>query len=139
MTRLQGGGKEATVTKYRRIKAPEHPLADKDGCLRIHRLVLFNKIGYGVHKCNWCRKDLTWLGPNDKIVVDHLDDDGWNNEPENLVPSCRNCNSNRAKRPDYFTHCKNGHPWVEANIYWRLDGKGKQCKICSYERKKRRK
>lgn len=28
------------------------------------------------------------------------------------------------------THCGNGHPFDEANTYWRPDGKGRDCRAC---------
>jgi hypothetical protein len=39
---------------------------------------------------------LEWGGRGgNSIVVDHLDDDPLNNDPENLVPSCTQCNASR--------------------------------------------
>jgi len=35
------------------------------------------------------------------------------------------------------THCKNGHPWTEANRYLRPDGKGSNCRVCMGEAARR--
>ena len=32
------------------------------------------------------------------------------------------------------THCVNGHEFTPENIYWRGDGKGKQCRQCCFDR-----
>lgn len=72
-----------------------HPLAQSTGILAEHRKVLYDKIGPGPHYCHWdCGKLLEW-GGIDGIIADHLDDNGFNNDPENLVPSCHRCNWNR--------------------------------------------
>jgi hypothetical protein len=50
----------------------------------------------GVYHCE--KNRLTWGGiGGNSIVVDHLDDDVANNDPENLVPSCTNCNAARGR------------------------------------------
>lgn len=135
--RKQGGGKPATVTRYRRVKCEGHPLAQKDGHQYVHRVALFDKIGDGAHKCHWCPKELTWKGPGPRIVVDHLDEDRWNNDPDNLVPACRTCNSHRATNPDFQTHCEKGHLWID-NTYVRPDGKGRFCLACATIRESKR-
>lgn len=72
-----------------------HPLAQTTGILAEHRKVLYDKIGPGPHYCHWnCGKLLEWGGIKG-IIADHLDDNGLNNDPENLVPSCHRCNWNR--------------------------------------------
>lgn len=78
----------------------DHPLADKAGNLAEHRKVLYDKIGPGPHPCHWnaiskCGKlSMEWGGVGG-ICVDHLDDVKTNNDPLNLVPSCRGCNGSR--------------------------------------------
>lgn len=73
-----------------------HPLASHHGELLEHRAVLYAKIGPGSHPCHWCGKLREWGGAGG-IHVDHLDEDKLNNDPENLVPSCKQCNGNRGK------------------------------------------
>jgi hypothetical protein len=86
---------------------PDHPLATIGGKVAVHRFVLYEKIGPGPHNCHWCGKTIHWAtrrkGEKAKVaelVVDHLDDSQANNAPDNLVPSCHNCNSLRG-RPQY--------------------------------------
>lgn len=73
-----------------------HPLASHHGELLEHRKVLYEKIGPGEHPCYWCGKLRSW-GGSQGIHADHLDDDRLNNDPENLVPSCKRCNGRRGK------------------------------------------
>ena len=78
----------------------DHPIANADGTLAEHRKVLYDAIGPGPHACHWkdqfdCgRTSLEW----DNICVDHLDSDTLNNTLENLVVSCRSCNTKRGSR-----------------------------------------
>lgn len=81
-----------TSEGYRKLTAQyEHPLVQKDGCIYEHIKVLYDKIGPGPHLCYWkCGRQLTWGGGSQLgICVDHLDRDRLNNDPQNLVPSCR--------------------------------------------------
>lgn len=77
-----------------------HPLTGKgelSGNAFEHRVVLWDKLGCQFldceHSCHWCGKLLTWA----TIKADHIDGDGLNNDPENLVPSCNSCNICRGK------------------------------------------
>ncbi|WP_293862440.1 hypothetical protein [uncultured Alsobacter sp.] len=95
-------GRGDSPNPYTMIHRPGHPLADKRGNVREHRVVLFEAIGYGPHACRWCGAEVDWMvsarGP-DKTVgaleVDHLDGDKAHNAIENLVPSCHRCNGAR--------------------------------------------
>lgn len=81
---------------YRIIKWPGHPLATAQDKLPEHRAVLYAEIGPGQHGCHWCAKPLVWTGRQSECInVDHLDHDRLNNTPENLVPSCLDCNTKR--------------------------------------------
>lgn len=65
-----------------------------------HRWVLYEKIGPGPHPCHWCGAMVNWgfgTGPG-VLTVDHLDNVGTNNVPENLVPSCHTCNCTRQRK-----------------------------------------
>lgn len=91
-----GGGSEY-VRRYLTASAPAHPLAMKNGKVYVHRATLFDAIGWGPHPCHWCGTELHWrpTSSGTRLDVDHLDGDGSNNHPSNLVPSCSRCNSAR--------------------------------------------
>jgi len=79
-----------------------HPLARPDGRVMAHRAVLFDKIGPGDHPCATCGRTVSWdkHWPADEgaLVVDHMDADKTNNQPDNLAPSCQQCNAIRTCR-----------------------------------------
>lgn len=85
---------------YILVKAPGHVLVGHQGWVFEHRIVLHETIGPGVHACHWCGRSVSWdySYPRDldALVVDHLDEDRQNNEPDNLVPSCSPCNVARS-------------------------------------------
>lgn len=78
---------------YIKVGRPGHPLADKQGSLYEHRLVLFEHIGPGVHQCHWCGIDVEWMVD---LEADHVNFDRVDNRSANLVPSCHGCNTRRA-------------------------------------------
>lgn len=145
---MRGGGsgertvKKAKTTKYRSVAiASDHPLCQKPqggyGKAYEHRVVLYEKIGEGIHECHWCEKEVSWFGDS-RLVADHLDGDRWNNASSNLVASCWRCNMLRNNRPDFLTHCVNGHEFTESNIYYRPDGEGRMCRLCCKARERKR-
>lgn len=83
-----------------------HPLTSptsKGSRVRRARLNLYETIGPGSHPCHWCGAPLRWQVTQrgaDVLCADHLDDDTLNDDPANLVPSCRGCNGNRAQGID---------------------------------------
>jgi 5-methylcytosine-specific restriction endonuclease McrA len=83
--------------RYTSTYKPGHPLASKHGKVYTHRLVLFEAIGYGPHVCHWCETEIDWLPKGDpqELQPDHLNGDGADNRIENLVTSCRSCNTAR--------------------------------------------
>lgn len=86
------------ITRYRKITAHGHPLADSEGRVLQHRAVLYEAIGPGWHLCNWCDDPITWdvHHPGDyALTVDHLNHRRSDNRLENLVPACSPCNSVR--------------------------------------------
>lgn len=76
------------------LTAPGHPIAPPSGRVPVARMVLFERIGPGSHKCNWCGKTVRWqIGiAGDCLVADHADGNKSNNHPENVVASCPGCN-----------------------------------------------
>lgn len=137
--RSKSNNKQAAVARYLTLSWPGHPLAQADGKVYAHRAALYGKIGPGEHKCAHCGRSVTWEGSGiGRLVVDHKDGNQWNNEPDNLQPSCRRCNSERARRPDFLTHCANGHEYTPENIYTRPDGGGRQCRTCNAARVRER-
>lgn len=87
---------------YIRVAIPGHPLGDGEGRVMIHRAVLYNRIGPGVHPCHWCSTPLIWKMHNEattkgSLLADHVDGDTLNHDSENLVPACSRCNSMRAR------------------------------------------
>lgn len=86
---------------YPEINIPGHPLARANGNVRVHRAVLYDKIGPGKHPCRWCGKEVEWSARKQNtvntLVVDHLDENIQNYSRENLVPSCIGCNALRKR------------------------------------------
>jgi hypothetical protein len=127
-------------SRYRIVRVQDdHPLMDAGGLVPMHRIVLSDHIGLGPVDCHWCSRPLDWFskGP-DMCVVDHLDNNGQNNDIENLVPSCAQCNKDRGRRPDWLTHCVNGHEYTPENTLVKREG-GRRCRKChrDYERERR--
>lgn len=83
--------------RYVTLNDRSHPLATLSGKVYEHRAVLFDAIGYGPHLCHWCGTPVNWYpkGHPAELQVDHLNNYGDDNRPENLVPSCRTCNASR--------------------------------------------
>lgn len=69
-----------------------HPLADSQGYVYEHRLVYFEGHS-GSLTCCWCGTGLTW----ETAVIDHLNEVKHDNQKANLVASCDNCNTARAR------------------------------------------
>jgi len=122
------------IQKYQYVRLPHHPLANKNGCVIEHRLVLYQKIGPGKHHCHWCNALVKWM-PGKKtsfgaLVVDHLDGSGRNNNPNNLVPSCHGCNANRSRKD----RVRDDEPYIHmANPKWRHRAVKRTCKTCKRE------
>ena len=89
--------RRAQKPSVRRMRwAPDHPLVGKKGYVVEARMLLYDKIGPGVHACHWCGSPVEW-SKNRKtkrgnLIVDHADNDPLNNDLGNLVPSCQQCN-----------------------------------------------
>ena len=85
---------------YRTVSAKDHPLAMANGRAYEHRAVLYATIGPGPHPCHWCGAPVDWgtKGATGELQPDHLNHNGGDNRPENLVPACRSCNTARAQQ-----------------------------------------
>lgn len=84
--------------RYKTVTSKGHPLAHASGKVYEHRLVLWEAIGPGWHACHHCQRPVSWdhgKGHPDTLQVDHLNNYGDDNRPENLAPSCLDCNSTR--------------------------------------------
>lgn len=92
---------------YWRIIDRSCVLADSQGRVYLHRYVLYKAIGGGPHRCGLCGRDgLDWTATgDDRIEVDHKDQNRSNNRRENLRPAHKWCNGNR-----YLIEA-NGIPW----------------------------
>jgi hypothetical protein len=132
----QARGRVITGTSpYCSITEPEHPLAHSDGTVLVHRKVLYERIGSGPQSCNWCGRRLTWRGSGmEQVFTDHLDADTRNNDPLNLVPSCKTCNTHRSMNPQFRTHCPKGHEKTPENYRPGSNGRGMACRVCARQR-----
>lgn len=100
----------------RPVLMPSHPLRLQSGWVRPHRVVLFDTIGDGIHACTWCGRKIAWRAPYlpvdrvpfaeqpGELTVDHENGNPRDNRAENLLASCRSCNSarQRAGNPAVF-------------------------------------
>ena len=135
--------------RYRSRLIPGHPLAGVDGRALEHRLVLFDKIGPGEHRCHWCGTSIRWTTEGligDALVVDHVNHDRLDNAPGNLVASCNVCNNHRPKGTEWSPwrpgdpvgsadrlsdYCRKGiHRMTPENVYVRPDSMSRSCKAC---------
>lgn len=100
MVATKSGISASLGRRYKTKHAPSHPLASKHGNVYVHRMVLFDAIGYGPHSCHWCGADVAWLpkGTPGELHPDHLNGDGADNHIVNLVASCRGCNTLRGSQ-----------------------------------------
>jgi hypothetical protein len=108
--------KKELKSRYKRVYLPNHPLAVGAGTIPQHRVILYDRIGGGPHPCHWCGKILRWTKGKTRpwsLLPDHVDGNGKNNNPGNIVPACPKCNSARRKtKPlqagEVFTRLWNG-------------------------------
>lgn len=84
---------------YRVVYRPDHCLADKNGYVYEHRMVLHTTHGDGPFRCHVCQAPQSWA----TMHVDHMNDVRDDNRAENLAPACPECNQHR------------GHPKVAAS------------------------
>lgn len=122
---------------YIMTPAPKgHPLQVGTGRRSVleHRLVLFDAIGAGPHRCHYCGVEIWWFPPTHEhipLTVDHVDFDHANNDLANLVPSCQPCNIGRtggdAHHSSKRSQCREGHELTGDNI---VPGTVARCATC---------
>jgi hypothetical protein len=113
-------GRRITDKGYVEVRSPAHPLANKDGWVAEHRLVLYNHNGAHDQPCYWCGWVLPWRADGYKtcVNVDHLNERRDDNDVRNLVPSCWNCNVNRSwsrVAPTMWRRYVNEHAHLDPN------------------------
>ncbi len=96
------GSKPRPIGRRIQKVAVDHPLSGAQGKVRRARLVLYEKLVGKNAPCHWCGEVMEWrTGPEARrrgsLVVDHLDSDTQNDDPDNLVPACIGCNANRER------------------------------------------
>lgn len=81
-----------------------------------------------------------FVGPiPEGLHLDHLCRNRVCVRPNHLEPVTCKENIHRGIGHGHETHCPKGHPYDEANTYWRTDGRhGRHCRRCSYEMVTRR-
>lgn len=123
---------------YAQVRRLGHPLADKRGRVRLHRLVLWDRLGPGAHPCHWCGQELHWRPTPDQVALvgDHVDANPTNNAAENIVAACQPCNATRANRAR--TTCSRGHSLTPESTYVHPSTGWRSCRICKAERSLRR-
>ena len=79
---------------YEYAAAHGHPLRRADR-VSVGRLVLWERIGPGVHPCAWCDRPLEW---GKSLRAARVNGDRADSSPENLVPACAGCILRRSRR-----------------------------------------
>lgn len=128
-TRAANGSGTLRADGYWQIRAPDHPASFQGGLIFVHRQVLYDKIGPGSHECHHCAVAVTWFID---LEVDHLDHDKSNNDPNNLVPCCVDCNRGRWNRSK--TGCPHGHGPYDKQY----KNGHRYCSKCKCDKEKRR-
>lgn len=80
------------------------------------------------------------IGPiPEGLQIDHLCRNRACSNPGHLDPVTARTNINRGRKPQSEkTHCPKGHPYDQANTYYRKDRPGRECRLCSVARNNNR-
>lgn len=93
------GKQRKTGVQHRMMRAPGHPVSPSSGIALISRVVLYDSIGPGPHRCHWCGAEVDWMPgaglARGALIVDHLNHDAADDALPNLVASCNTCNARR--------------------------------------------
>jgi hypothetical protein len=92
----------SAAKRYLLKSLPGHPLADRLGRVYVHRLVLFQSIGWMSVPCFWCARAVSF--GDRTLIPDHLDHNRQRNALSNLVPSCNSCNAGRTRSNPRVRH-----------------------------------
>lgn len=95
-------GKYITDAGYVKILHRDHPLADSNGNVYEHRMIVYDSLNNNIPMCFWCGEELTW----NNAVVDHLNENKSDNRLNNLVVSCNNCNRARGAMLPFLKRMK---------------------------------
>lgn len=114
----------------RMLWCPQHPLATAHGYALEYRVLLYDRIGPGLHPCYWCQRLVHWTvrhgsgTSRNGLTVDHIDNNPHNNDDANLVPACQACNGVRSRAvhdDELFITRRNGT---------RLRAESRICAVC---------
>ena len=103
-------GRKWKMGDYEYAFVPGHAISRRHPVVATHRLVLFNKIGPGIHPCSDCGKPVSW--DDSSLIAHHGNENKMDNRPENLSPLCFECNclaasiNRQTRRREKFGYCK---------------------------------
>lgn len=97
------GQRYTTAAGYVVNTNSSHPLSGRDKRVYEHRQKAYDAHGGQCPSCFWCGKSLSW----DTSVVDHLDENKSNNNPDNLVVACNVCNRARGAMLPFIARVMN--------------------------------
>lgn len=92
----QGQGRSRNYRVRQAYVPSGHPLAARSRLVGTARLILWDKIGPGWHRCHFCRAYVKWkpgatLSEPHVLIAARIDRDSSNDSPENIAPCCRRC------------------------------------------------
>lgn len=79
---------------------PDHPLANSNGEVYEHRVVLYKKYGDNIPSCEICGALTNWNSRD--THVDHINEIKSDNSESNLRILCNSCNVKRSNKPENY-------------------------------------